>query len=126
MKDILQQDIKNDVNEFIENEIKQKLVLHNKEEYQTLVNKRIIATLEKEIEFFKTEICSKNEVINKFLNNNTQKNNKDNMEGQIWNFGDTGNTSDSHSVCSTVKSRDSLVQFSEIKHHQPRTLKKKH
>ena len=47
MKDILQQDIKNDVNEFIENEIKQKLVLHNKEEYQTLVNKRIIATLEK-------------------------------------------------------------------------------
>ena len=48
------------------------------------------------------------------------------MEGQIWNIGDTSNTSDSHSVCSTVKSRDSLVQFSEIKYHQPRTLKKKH
>ena len=36
------------------------------------------------------------------------------MEGEIWNFGDTCNTSDSHSVCSTVKSRDSLAKFSEI------------
>ena len=34
---------------FIKNEIKQKLNLHNKEEYQTLVDKRIIATLEREI-----------------------------------------------------------------------------
>ena len=33
---------------FIKNEIKQKLNLHNKE-YQTLVDKRIIATLEREI-----------------------------------------------------------------------------
>ena len=36
------------------------------------------------------------------------------MEGEIWNFGDTCNTSDSHSVCSTVKSRDSLDKCSEI------------
>ena len=36
------------------------------------------------------------------------------MEGEIWNFGDTCNTSDSHSVCSTVKSRDSLDKSSEI------------
>ena len=49
IKDILLRDIKNDVSEFIENEIKQKLDLHNKEEYQTLVDKRIIATLEREI-----------------------------------------------------------------------------
>ena len=35
------------------------------------------------------------------------------MEG-IWNFGDTCNASDSHSVCSTVKSRDSLAKFSKI------------
>ena len=34
---------------FIKNEIKQKLNLHNKEEYQTLVDKKIIATLEREI-----------------------------------------------------------------------------
>ena len=76
-------------NEFIENEIKQKLELHNKEEYKTLVVKRIIATLEKEIEFLKTKICSKNEIINKFLKNNTHSNNNDNMEGEIWDFGDT-------------------------------------
>lgn len=46
IKDILHWDIKNDVNEFIQNEI-------NQEEYQTLIDKRIIATFEKEIEFFK-------------------------------------------------------------------------
>ena len=74
----------------------------------------IIATLEKQIEILKTESCSKNEIINKFLNNNTQKNNNDNMEGEIWDFGDTCNTSDSHSVSSTVKSRDSLAKFSKI------------
>ena len=36
------------------------------------------------------------------------------MEGEIWDFGDTCNTSDSHSVSSTVKSRDSLAKFSKI------------
>ena len=80
INDILLRDIKNDVSEFIKNEIKQKLNLHKKEECKTHFNKRIIATLEKEIEFLKTEICSENEIINKFLNNNTQKNNNDNME----------------------------------------------
>ena len=106
IKDILLQDMKNDLSEFIKSEIKQKLDLHNKEEYQTLVVKRIIATLEKEVEFLKTEICSKNEIINKFLNNNIQKNNNDNMEGEIERF----------SLClySTVKSRDSLDKSSEI------------
>ena len=108
-------------NEFIENEIKQKLELHNKEEYKTLVVKRIIATLEKEIEFLKTKICSKNEIINKFLKNNTHNNNNDNMEGEIWDFGDTCNTSDSHSVCSNVNSREPLAKFSEINiiSHEP-------
>ena len=121
IKDILLRDIKNDVSEFTENEIKQILDLHNKEEYKTLVDKRIIATLEKEIEFLKTEICSKNKIIYKLLNNNTQKNNNDNIEGEIWYFSDTCNTSDSHSVCSTVKSRDSLAKFSEINiiSHEP-------
>ena len=81
----------------------------------------IIATLEKQIEILKTESCSKNEIINKFLNNNTQKNNNDNMEGEIWDFGDTCNTSDSHSVCSTVNSREPLANFSEINiiSHEP-------
>ena len=36
------------------------------------------------------------------------------MEGEIWDFGDTFNTSDSQSVRSTGKSRDSLVKFSDV------------
>ena len=48
-KDILLWGIKHDISEFIQNEIKQKLNLHNKEEYQTLVDKNIIVTLEKRI-----------------------------------------------------------------------------
>ena len=36
------------------------------------------------------------------------------MEGEIWDFHDTFNTSDSQSVCSTNKSSDSLVKFSDI------------
>ena len=36
------------------------------------------------------------------------------MEGEIWDFDHTCNTSDSHFQCSTVKSRDSLGKFSEI------------
>ena len=50
MKDFLVRDIKSDVSKFIQNEIKQKLNLHNKEEYQwyqTLNDKKIITTLEK-------------------------------------------------------------------------------
>ena len=46
---------------------------HHKEKYKTLVDKRLIATLEKEIEFLKTEINIKNEIINKFFNNNTTR-----------------------------------------------------
>ena len=61
--------MKNDVSEFIQNEIKQKLSLYIKEEDQAFVYKMIIVTLEKET---------------KFLNSNTQKNNKDNIEGEKW------------------------------------------
>ena len=114
---------KNDVSEFLQNEIKQKLNLDSKEKYQTLVAKRIITTLEKQIEFLQTEICSKNEIINKFRSNNTHKknsnnnddnNSNDNMEGEIWDFGDTFNTSDSQSVCSTDKSGGTLVKFRDV------------
>ena len=36
------------------------------------------------------------------------------MEGEIWDSGDTFSTSDSRSVCSADKSRDSLVKFSDV------------
>ena len=36
------------------------------------------------------------------------------MEGEIWDFGDLFNTSDSQSVCSRDKSKDSLFKFSDV------------
>ena len=43
------------------------------------------------------------------------------MQGKIWDFDDTFNTSDSQSVCSTGKSGDSLVKFRDINiiNHNP-------
>ena len=70
--------------------------------------------MKKDIEFLKTEICSKNENINKSLIYNNQKEKKDNMDGEICVFDDTFNISDSQSVCSTDKSRDSLLKFTNI------------
>ena len=92
---------------------KLKLSHINKEEHQTLVDSKIIATLEKEFEFLKTEINTKNEIINKFFNNNIRKSNNDIMVGQTRNCDDTFNTSNSQSVCSAGKSEDSLVRFRE-------------
>lgn len=66
------------------------------------------------IEFLKTEISSKSEVSNKPVNNNTQKNNIDNMEGEIGDFSDAFNTFYSQFVCSTSSSEESLVKFSDL------------
>ena len=60
------------------------------------------------------EISTKNENINKFLNNNSHKNNINNMEGETWEFDDTFNTSDLQSICNAGKSGDSLVKFSDV------------
>ena len=67
IKDILLKDIKKDVCDFIQNEIRQKINLYSQDEHQTLVDKRIIANLEKEIHFLKTEIETKNEIIKNFI-----------------------------------------------------------
>ena len=99
---------------------KTKLNLHSQDEYETLADKRILATFEKESEFLKTELSSKNEIINKFLNNNTQKNNNDHMEEEIR---DTFNSFDSQCACSTGKSEDSS-QIWWCKDHQPQLFKK--
>ena len=59
IKDLLLPEIKNDISHFIQNEVKQKLSLHNQEEYQTVVDKKLITNLEREIEFLKSEISTK-------------------------------------------------------------------
>ena len=58
------------------------------------------------------EISTKNKIINKFLNNNSQKN--DNIEGETWEFDNTFNTSDSQSVCGVRRSGDSLVKLNDV------------
>ena len=40
IKDVLLPDIKNDIRDFIQNEVKQKINLHNQEEYETVVDKK--------------------------------------------------------------------------------------
>ena len=56
--------------------------MHYEEVHQTLFNKRIITTLEKEVKFLKTEIGSKNDIIDKFVNSTINKENKENVEGK--------------------------------------------
>ena len=51
LKDVLLPEIKNDLRDFIQIEVKQKINLHNPKEYQTVVDKKLITNLEKEIEF---------------------------------------------------------------------------
>ena len=46
----------------IQHEVKQKINLHNQEDYQTVVDKKIINNPEKEIEFLKADITTKNEI----------------------------------------------------------------
>ena len=53
----------------MQNEVKQKLSLHNQEEYQTVVDKKLVTNLEREIEFLKSGISTKNEIIKKLVNN---------------------------------------------------------
>ena len=88
IKDILLKDIKKDVCDFIQNEIRQKINLYSQDEHQTLVDKRIIANLEKEIHFLKTETETKNEIIKYFIRNDSHRDENYNVpqDGQFWEF----------------------------------------
>ena len=114
IKDILLPDIKNDIRNFIQNEVKQKINLHNQEEYQTVVDKKLIPNLEREIEFLKSEISTKNEIIKKLLNNDIRQNKNCNMVGETWDFDVTHETSDSESTCSISNSEDSIVESRDV------------
>ena len=41
--------------------------MHNQEDYQTVIDKKLISNLEKEIEALKSEISTKNEIIKKLF-----------------------------------------------------------
>ena len=55
IKDILLKVIKKNVCNLIQNEMRQKINLYSQDKHQTLVDKRMIANLEKEVHFLKTE-----------------------------------------------------------------------
>ena len=92
LKDVLLPEIKNDLRDFIQIEVKQKINLHNPKEYQTVVDKKLISKLEKEIEFLKAEISTKNEIIKKPLDNDIRQNKGCNMVGETWDFDDSEST----------------------------------
>ena len=59
IKHILLQDIKKEVCDLIQNEIREKINLCSQDEHQTLVDKRIIANLEKEFHFSQFSVTRK-------------------------------------------------------------------
>ena len=84
IKDILLEDIKKDVCDLIQNEIRQKINLYSQDEHQTLVFKRIIANLEKEIHFLKTKIETKNEIIKNFIKNDPHRHENNNAPQDVY------------------------------------------
>ena len=88
--------------------------MHNQEEYQTVVDKELITNLEREIEFLKSKISTKNEIIKKLLNNDIRQNKSCNKTGKTWDFDATHETSDSESTSSTSNSEDSIVESRDV------------
>ena len=84
--------------------------MHNQEEYQTVADKKLITNLEREFEFLKSEISTKNEIIKKLLNNDIHQNKSCNMVGETWDFDVPHETSDSESMCNISNSEDSIVE----------------
>ena len=88
IKDILLKDIKKGVWDLLQNEIRQKIYQYSQDKHQTFADKRIIANLEKEIHFLKTEIETKNEMIKKFIKNDSYRDENSNVPqyGRIREF----------------------------------------
>ena len=113
-KDVLLKDIKKDVCDFIQNKIRQKINLYSQDEHQTLVYKRIIANLEKEIPFLKTEIETKNEIMKNFIKNDSHRHENNNVpqDGQIWESDEheyERSKSDPISICDTYAAYDTRI-----------------
>ena len=118
IKDILLEDIKKDMCDLIQNEIRQKINLYSQDEHQTLVDKRIIANLEKEIHFLKTEIETKNEIKN-FIKNDPHRDENNNVpqDGQIRVFTHISNNSDTNLINAVNRNIDEqLKAIREEKH----------
>ena len=84
--------------------------MHNQEEYQTVVDKKLIINLEREIEF----LSQKKEIIKKLLNKDILDNKSCNMAGETWDFDVPHEKSDSESTCSISISEDSIVESRDV------------
>ena len=114
-------DIKKDVRDLIQNEIRQKINLYSQDEHQTLVDKRIIANLEKEIHFRKTEIETKNEIIKNFIKNDSHRDENYNVpqDGQFWEFTRMSSDSDTNKINTVNRNIDEqLKAIREEKHKE--------
>ena len=114
IKDILLKDIKKDMCNFIQSKIRQKKNLYSLDEHQTLIDKIIIANLEKEIHFLKTEIETKNEIIKNFIKNDSHRNENNNVpqDGQTWESDKheyERSESDPISTCDTYAAYDTRI-----------------
>ena len=87
IKNVLLPGIKNDIRDFIQNKVKQKINLHNQEgSIKLVVDKKLIPNLGRKIEFLKSEISTKNEIIEKLLKNDMCQNKNCDMVGETWDF----------------------------------------
>ena len=121
IKDILLEDIKKDMCDLIQNEIRRKINLYNQDEHQRLVDKRIIGSLEKEIHFLKTEIETKNKIIQNFIKNDPHRDENNNVpqDGQIPVFTHISNDSDTNLINNVKRNIDEqLKAIKEEKYKQ--------
>ena len=105
--------------DFIQHEVKQKINLHNQEDYQTVVDKKIINNPAKEIEFLKSDITTKNEITWKFINNDIRENRSCNMIVEAWYFDVTYETNDTQCTCGTGNSGDFVVKSIDLNTVKP-------
>ena len=59
--------------------MRQKINIYSQDKHQTLVDKRMIANLEKVVHFLKTEIETKNKIIKNFIQNNSHRDENNNV-----------------------------------------------
>ena len=114
-------DIKKDLCDFIQNEIRQKINLYSQDERQTLFDKSTIANLEKEIHFLKTEIETKNEIIRNVIKNDSHRDENYNIpqNGQFWEFTCISSDSETNEISTVNRNIDEqLKAIKEEKHKE--------
>ena len=115
------ENIKKDMCDLMQNEIRQKTNLYSQDENQRLVDKRIIGNLEKEIHFLKIEIETKNDIIQNFIKNDPHRDENNNVpqDGRIRVFTHISNDSDTNLINNVNRNiEEQLKAIKEEKYKQ--------